>query len=161
LLKAFSFFKKRQKSNLQLLIATNSSAHFGPFAENLKTYKYRNDVKLFKDLTQEELQEITRCAYAFLYPVLFENSGIKILQAMKWNTPLILSDLEIFHEICTDATLYVDPNNFENIADKMMLLFKDEKKRAELIEKGIQQSQQFNIQKSLEQLWQSILKTAQ
>mgnify|MGYP003525524678 FL=1 len=48
LLKAFSFFKARQKTNMLLLIAGKPTAKF---ANELSTYKWRNHIKLFENLT--------------------------------------------------------------------------------------------------------------
>jgi glycosyltransferase involved in cell wall biosynthesis len=161
LVKAFSFFKKRQKSNMQLLIASNSSLQFQYLAESLKTYKYRTDVKMLENLPVKELAKITATAYSFITPALFENSGDSLLQAMKCNVPVIASNISIFNEIAADAALYADQNNFENIADKIMLIFKDEKKRDELIEKGKRQVQLFNWDKTANLLWKAIQETVQ
>jgi glycosyltransferase involved in cell wall biosynthesis len=161
LLKAFSFFKKRQKSNMQLLIASNTSSQFFEIVESLKTYKYKSDVKMLENLPAEELVKITASAYSFVSPSLFENSGGSLLQAMKCNIPVIASDINIFHETCADAALYADRNNFENIAEKMMLIFKDEKKRDELIENGKHQAQLFNWDKTADLLWKAIWEMAQ
>ena len=46
-------------------------------------------------------------------------------------------------EYCGEAALYVDPNNFNDIAEKMMLVFKDEQKRKELIQNGKAEIEKF------------------
>lgn len=140
LLKAFSFFKKRQKSNMLLLIAATNFVAGSIFEKSLKTYKYRNDVKLISNPGEEELAVITAAAYAMVYPTLGSASYIPLLQAMQSGVPIVTSDLLLMYEICNDAALFTNPAVFEHIADKMMLLFKDEQLRNELIEKGIQQA---------------------
>ena len=44
LLKAFSVFKKRQKSNWKLVLTGNLRQYDKKFLEDLRTYKYRDDV---------------------------------------------------------------------------------------------------------------------
>ena len=44
LLKAFSIFKKRQKSNWKLVVAGSIENDSRSFTESLKTYKYRDDI---------------------------------------------------------------------------------------------------------------------
>lgn len=136
LLKAFSFFKKRQKSNMQLVITTPAVASNDPFIENLKTYKYRKEVKLLVDIPEKELAKITAGAYAFLYPYLYEGVALFVLQAMQCDVPVITSNRGALSETAGDAALFVNPVDFEDIADKMMLVFKDETRRSELINKG-------------------------
>ncbi|UAY52322.1 glycosyltransferase [Ferruginibacter albus] len=157
LLKAFSFFKKRQKSNMQLLIAATNSNN--EFDELLKTYKYRNDVKVLPAIAENELAKIIAAAYTYITVSLYNDFDMYLAAALKCNVPVIASDIEAFGETCDGAALYVDNSNHEDIADKMMLLFKDENKRNELIEKSRHQWQQFNWDKSAELLWQAILET--
>jgi glycosyltransferase involved in cell wall biosynthesis len=159
LLKAFSFFKKRQKSNMQLLIVSTQSLENESFTKSLKTYKYRNEIKLVENLAEKELAKITAAAYAFICPALIEN--FYVLQAMKCGVPVIVLEIAVFFEIYADAALYANPDGFEDFADKMMLIYKDEKKREELIEKGKQRSQLFHWDKTAGLVWQAILKTVQ
>jgi len=160
LLKAFSFFKKRQMSNMQLLIATKVISSDNVFVKSLKSYKYRNDVKLLQDVEEDELVKITAAAYAFVYAT---HQGVfyaRVLQAMQCGVPVIASNTPIMHEICGDAALFTDPAIFENIADKMMLVFKDENKRNDLITKGKKKVAQFPLSSANQLLWQHIIKCA-
>ena len=158
LLKAFSFFKKRQKSNMQLLIIANAIAD-RVFLSSFKTYKYREDVKVLSDLLLVEKVKISASAYAFVYPSLYEVYPSKLMETMQCEIPVIASNIDSIIEIARDAVLYVNPNSFEDIADKMMLLFKDENKRNDLILKGKKQVLEYGVEKTANQLWQSIVKT--
>jgi glycosyltransferase involved in cell wall biosynthesis len=161
LLKAFSIFKRKLKSNMQLVIAGRLAWKFNEFTEGLKTYKYRGDVKLPGYLPQQELIELTASAYALVYPSLFEGFGVPPLEAMHCGVPVITSSESSMPEICGDAALFADPASFEDIADKMMLLYKDEGLRNKLIEKGIKQINHYSWDKTARLLWQTIEKTQQ
>jgi glycosyltransferase involved in cell wall biosynthesis len=158
LLKAFSFFKKRQKSNMQLIISVKASSQKDPFIANIKTYKYRKEVTLLTDLPEKDLAKITAAAYAFIYPVLYEGTAIFPLQAMLCEVPVITSVTGALNKIAGEAVLYVDPENYEDIAEKMMLLFKDENKRTELINRAKLIASKNNKDKRDELFWESILK---
>ncbi|MEO6550586.1 MAG: glycosyltransferase [Ferruginibacter sp.] len=136
LLKAFSFFKKRQKSNMQLIIAGKMNSKKDPFFEMYKTYKYRKEVSILTNLTAKMLAEITGAAYAFLYPVAYDSLFMYPLQAMQCQVPVVTTETVEGRQLMGDAALYADPSNFEDIADKMMLLFKDEGLRSRLINNG-------------------------
>ncbi len=159
LLKAFSAFKKRQKSNMQLVITSEEKKIPGEFVTNLKSYKFRNEVKLLTNVTGEENAKIIASAYAMIYVPFYENFGTPLLKAMKCEVPVITTLTGVMPEFCGDAALYASPENFKEIAVKMMLLFKDEKLRKELIEKGRKQVQKFNWDNTASQVWSSIEKT--
>jgi glycosyltransferase involved in cell wall biosynthesis len=77
---------------------------------------------------------------------------------MQADVPVITSPLSAMPEICGDAALYMAPNDFNDIADKMMLLFKDESKRNLFIIKGRQQANLYNWDKSAELIWKAVIK---
>ena len=156
LLKAFSVFKKKMKSNMQLVIAGRLAWKFDAFTEGLKTYKYREDVKLLGYLPQQDLVELTASAYALVYPSLFEGFGVPPLEAMYCDVPVITSSVSSIPEICGEAALYANPNSFEDIADKMIQLYKDEKLRSSLISKGKLQCRVFSWDKTADLLWRCI-----
>ncbi len=155
LLKAFSFFKKRQKSNMMLLIAGKSDEQFD---KDLKTYKFRDEVKLLENLSAEELAKITAAAYAMVYPVLYSGLALPALQAMKCNAPVIVSNTGALPSICGNAALYCNPGDFKNIAENMMLVFKDEDKAKELVAAGKVQIQKHDWDNAAAMLMQSIQK---
>ncbi len=160
LLKAFSFFKKRQKSNMLLIIVATNFVAGSAFEKSLQTYKYRTDVKLIPDPGEDELAVIIAAAYSMVYPTLGDTSYIPILQAMQSGVPVITSDILLMHEICNNAALFINPEVFEHIADKMMQLFKDEQLRNELIDKGIQQAAALKVLPPNDVWWNCIEKSA-
>jgi glycosyltransferase involved in cell wall biosynthesis len=158
LLKAFSIFKKRQKSNFKLVLAGRLAWKYDSFLQDLKTYKYRNDVVLLGYVEESELSKVVASAYALVYPSFFEGFGVPVLEAMKSGVAVVTSAHSAMQEIAKDAALYADPNNFKEIAEKMMLLYKDENLKRKLIEKGRTISSEYSWQRTAELLWQSILK---
>ncbi len=91
LLKAFSAFKKRQKSNMQLLIAGKPGWKHEEFLENLRLFRFKEEVKLLDRLPLQELVQVTASAYAMVYPALSDKFGMQYLQAMKSGVPVITS----------------------------------------------------------------------
>lgn len=157
LLKAFTFFKKRQKSNMLLLITGNTDESF---KKELKTYKLRNEVKLLEGPEKIELAKITATAYAMVYPVLYDDVALPALQAMQCNVPVVMSDAGALTSVFGEAALYFNPENNEDIAQKMMLVFKDEAKAKELVKAGIELLQQYQTGKNADLLMECILKAA-
>lgn len=161
LLRAFSVFKKRQQSGMKLLLAGRLAWKYEPFLEKLKTYKYRDDVVLTGYLDDLDLVKLLGSAYAMVYPSLFEGFGVPVLEAMGCQVPVITSLNSSMQEISKESALYCDPSSYNDIADKMMLLYKDENLRKKLIQKGKEISNQFRWDHSAQLLWRCILKSVE
>jgi glycosyltransferase involved in cell wall biosynthesis len=158
LLKAFSVFKKRQKTNFKLILASRVALRHDSFIQSLKNYKHRDDVIVLGDLSEDELTKIMGSTYALVYPSLTDGFSIPVLEAMKCHIPVITLSHSRIQEIAKDAALYVDAKSFEDIAEKMMLIYKDENLRKDLIEKGKIIALQYSWERTAEQIWQTILK---
>lgn len=158
LLKAFSVFKKRQKTNMKLVLAGRLAWKYESFRENLKSYKYRDDVVMTGYVPDEELVKITGAAYGMIYPSLWEGFGVPVLEAMRGDVPVITSGSSAMSEIAKDAALYADPSSYTEFADQMMLLYKDENLRKELIVKGRTIAAEYDWNRTAGLLWETILK---
>jgi len=157
LLKAFSVFKKRQQTNMKLVLTGRLAWQYDSFIKSLQSYKYRNDVLLTGYVDEKELVSIIGSAYGLVYPSLFEGFGVPVLEAMRCDVPVITSAGSAMEEIAKDAALYADPESHTAIADQMMLLYKDENLRKELVQKGRKTAAAYSWDKTAGLLWQSIL----
>ena len=140
------------------MIAGRLAWKYESFIQNLKTYKYRNDVVVTGYLPDKELAGLVGSAYAMIQPSLWEGFCMPVLEAMRCEIPVITSSGSAAKEIAGDAAIYTDPANYSDIAEKMMLLYKDEKLREEMIRKGKLKEKEYSWDKSAQQLWQCIQK---
>lgn len=143
---------------MKLVLTGRLAWKYDSFVKNLKTYKYRDDVVMTGYVGEEEIKKLIGSAYAMVYPSLFEGFGVPVLEAMQSDVPVITSLNSSMQEIAKEAALYADPESPADIAEKMMLLYKDEKLRSQLIEKGRVTGKQYSWEQSAEHLWQSIEK---
>jgi len=144
---------------MQLLIAGKTGWNPGDFFDNLRLFRFKDEVKLLENLSLPELVKVTASAYAMVYPSFLEGFGMQSLQAMKSGVPVITSTASAMSEICGEAALYADPENFKEIAVQMMLIFKDENLRKTLIEKGKLQAEKYNWNRTALLFWNAIEKT--
>jgi len=156
LLKAFSFFKKRQKSNMQLVIIPENIKSDNAIFASLNTYKYRNDVVVVEPEDAAALRAITAAAYTFISVPYVQKDFTKLLHILQSRVPVVASNTSESIEILAGAALYANPASFEDIADKMMLLFKDEDKRNDIIEKGTLVVKKYHLNTSAQLLWETI-----
>lgn len=161
LLKAFSLFKKWQKSNMQLILAMDEILDSHSFFKSLETYKHKADVIIKRNMDADELCIVLSAAYAYVAPALIHSNITPLLNVLQCAVPLIINDTAINKEILGDAAIYAATENVKELADKMMLLFKDEDRRHDIINKGLQHSLQFNEDFTATLVWDNILATIQ
>ena len=128
-------------------------------AEQLKTYKYRNELKIIEDASKQELARLTRAAYAVLLSSFCDGFTTRVLEAIKCEVPVITSPNTGMAEVAGDAALYANPDNPVEIAEQMKRIFKDEVLRFKLAENGKQRAKLYSWQKTRALTWQLIEET--
>lgn len=161
LLKAFTLFKKRLQSNMKLVIAERIARKKEIFFDLVNTYKYKADVILTGYLPEQERALVIGSAYALVHPALFEDFVLPVAEAIKCEVPALASGTAPVQEVAGEAALYFNPNDHIDIADKMMLIYKDENLRKQLIEKGKLIAVKYDWEKCAALFWESILKAVQ
>lgn len=156
LLKAFSAFKKRQKSNWKLLLTGYPHQYDRNFLESLASYKYRTDVVVAKNVNEFDRAGLIGSAYAVICAAHSEIMVFPILQAFKCGVPLIVADTTAVREVAGNDALYYDHSDSESIASQMMTIYKDESFRSSLIEKGKEKVKKYSFDKSAKLLWEYI-----
>lgn len=141
---------------MKLVIAGRLAWQYETFIEKLKSFKYRNDVVLTGYINDGTLADLMGSAYALVYPSLFEGFGVPIIEAMQSGTPVITSNTSSMPEVGGDAVLYANPTDVDDLAKQMMLIYKDEKLRTALIEKGFVRAKEFSWDVSAVKLWELI-----
>lgn len=67
----------------------------------------------------DELAYYYNAAELFVYLSLYEGFGLPPLEAMACGTPVLVSDIPVHREVCSDAAAYVSPNDTVQIAEAL------------------------------------------
>lgn len=156
LLKAFSQFKIRQRSSMKLVVVGQVDDRYADTLDKLKTYKFKDEVKMVGKLLQEEYDKVIASAYALIFPGFYEGFATPVLEAMQCEVPVITSNNSSMLEIGGDAVLLADPKDPADIAEQLKLIFKDESLRSQMIEKGKVQAAKYSCDKTVSLMWQAI-----
>lgn len=153
-LKAFSVFKKMQKSTMPLVIVEKGLNEHA-VAEIIKKYKYKDDVICINEPDEATTLKINAAAYACI-----EHSSHNLfatLQCLALNVPVISLKSLSSEELFGDAVVYTPLNDIASLSEKIMILFKDEATRNEIIKENISQYKALSAKDSIISVWDSLL----
>ena len=145
-LKAFSIFKKWQKSSMLMVLLVRPEIE-NTILKELALYKHRDEVLLVK--TNFQSIGLITSAYGII-------SGTTELlslavPAMKSGVPVIINENQNTRESLQGAlqTTWHE----KNISEKMMNLYKDEHMRNEVIKEGLDTTLKYSWKSTTEKLW--------
>ncbi len=128
-LKAFSLFKKWQKSSMKLVVCLENNLESN-LIPDFKNYKHKDEVIFVNEIKND----LIAASYAVID---FSKYSVNsyLFTALEHNVPLILSNNITNQSVFSDAALYIE--TAENIlSENMQLLYKNEMRRNEIIQAG-------------------------
>ncbi len=153
LLKAFSLFKKRQRSNMRFLLRAGAvRGRIKGIPINLENYKYRSDLSVIDDPGEEEWRRLMGAAYLLVVP---PGAGeLPIFNGWKTETPVIAAaSLQRIGE----GGLTYQPGVPATLAAPLMSLYTNEGLREELIGRGRDRLKYYSWERSAQEVWELII----
>ncbi len=148
LIEAYSKLVAQSKKVPQLVIVGKKGWLYEDILSAPKRFGVEKGVIFLEFVPDSDLALLYRNALCFVLRSLYEGFGLPILEAMRYGCPVVTSNVSSLPEAAGDAAVYIDPNNTEDIAQKLKLVISDLKLREELIEKGKKQVQKFSWEKA-------------
>jgi glycosyltransferase involved in cell wall biosynthesis len=118
--------------------------------------KKHPNIHLTGFIEEEDKALLYQHALAFLYPSFYEGFGLPVLEAMQCGAPVITSDATSMPEVAGDAAILVNPNEPKELKKALHEVYRDEKLREELRQKGFAQAEKFSWQKAAREFLESI-----
>lgn len=120
-----------------------------------------NNITFTGYIKDEELKQLYQNATAFIYPSFYEGFGIPPLEAMASGCPTIVSDIPSLREVCGDASIYVNPYDISDIANKLREVCYNSELQTYLHKKGLENIRRFSWEDSSLKLMHYISETMQ
>ena len=149
---AYSKYLEKSDVKRKLLMADLDKSFFDDIVERNHIENIKGQIIIPGYINNADLPYIYNNAFAFLYTSLRESFGIPLLEAMACGTPVITSNTSSMPEIGGPEVLMVNPQNANEITEKMLLLEKDHALYQKQKEIGIKRAQQFSWKYTAEQL---------
>ncbi len=138
LLKAFKKFinEKNIEIKFVLVLQVLDKEYFIEIENYIKNNFKNNEIILFNNIKSEYLLSLYRKAQLYLFSSYCEVFGLTSLEAMSQGCPVLISKNSALPEINSDACIYFNPDNENEIKDKMYKILNDSDLKNDLINKG-------------------------
>lgn len=115
-----------------------------------KEIKNKDCFRLLPYVSTEELEQLYREAFCFVYPSLNEGFGYPPIKAMAYGVPVIASSATSIPEVCGSAACYFTPTSIDDLCDRILRMDQDANFREELISLGFERCQKLQLRQSQE-----------
>jgi glycosyltransferase involved in cell wall biosynthesis len=136
----------KAKVDLPLVVIGKPTKYLEKIKSFVKTNEIRN-IFFLHNVPSEDLPAFYQQSEMFVYPSLFEGFGIPILEALTSKTPVITSRGGCFAEAGGKSSIYVDPENIDEIASAIRIIATSSTIRDNMIIDGYIHAQQFRQEK--------------
>ncbi len=113
-----------------------------------KKYGVEDKVKFVGRVAEADIVAVYKMARLFVWPSLMEGFGLPILEAMQLGVPVITSNRGALIEVGGKASLQVNPEKVEEIAEAIKLVLNTKELREGLVERGYKQVKKFSWDKA-------------
>lgn len=139
--------------NLHLvLVGGHHTGYYNTVQQTIQETDMEQRVHILDNARFSDFPALYANAMMSVYVSEFEGFGIPVLEAMCCNTPVVTSNTSSMPEVGGDAALYANPNNVDDISEKILALYNNAHLRQQLVEKGTLQRQNFTAQKISRQM---------
>jgi glycosyltransferase involved in cell wall biosynthesis len=142
---AFNLVKDRY--DLDLVVIGTAVGLGRDYLKTILNFLEKNELKdrvhFLENVPYKYVPALCRNAQLMVYPSQFEGFGMPIVEGLFSNIPVITSRGGCFPEAGGDGAVYVNPDEFEEIADWIEKLMNSETLRNELVTKGRQYAEKF------------------
>ena len=151
---------EERKNTLQIIKALHKhhidiplvlAGRFTPYVQKIKAYirqnQMENRVMLLHEVETASLPALYQMSEVFVYPSVFEGFGIPIIEALNSETPVITTISGCFSEAGGPDSLYVYPQNIDELAEALKRVLSDKELKEKMIKQGSQYALNFREEK--------------
>ncbi|MBX3103901.1 MAG: glycosyltransferase family 4 protein [Cryobacterium sp.] len=119
----------------------------------------KDSIEFLNGVSDEEYSQILRRCTALATASFEEGFGIPVVEALAMGTPVICSDIPVFHETAGESALFFDPNDPEDVVAKVREL-EDDSTWKRLSDSAPAQAGKFTWDKSAKHLFDLVMSLA-
>ncbi len=150
LINAYAFLEENKEYDLILI--GHGKAYKEKVEKRIKELGMKDRIRIMGHVPFADLPGFYQSASLFVWPSFFEGFGLPIVEALFSKCPVITSKGSVFPESGGEKTIYIDPNNPDEIRKEIKKVLGSESLRSEMIEAGYKHAQQFTVKNTSDKL---------
>lgn len=159
LIKAFGIFKERTQYPHRLVLAGSDRYQAEQVKDQAAASPFRNDIFFTGYFPVKNLPELYAGADMVVIPSRYEGFGMGVLESMASGVPVVCARAASLPETAEHAALYFDPEDPEDMADRMVFLADNREIYQEYCRLGIERAALFSWDRCAEQTLKVIQET--
>jgi alpha-1,3-rhamnosyl/mannosyltransferase len=162
LLEAYRSLSPQLRENYALVVAGGKGWHDNEIQSALASMQNDgHNIIVPGYVSDKQRAALFTHASAFVLPSHYEGFGMTLLEAMSYETPVLASDIEIFHEVCGKAALYFDPSSPSQLKSRLDDVLNDKKAAGHLVKAGKQNLNRFSWDEVTSTIYKRLTKSTQ
>jgi len=137
--------------DIKLILVGKQDFFYKRLERKIQTFNLEHSVIHYQNISDKELGNLYQHALALVLPSRMEGFGLPVLEAMANKCLVLASDIPAIKEICEDSAIYFNPKNTDDVAEKLLAIYKNKDVFHEKINKGLQRSKEFSWKKMAEE----------
>ncbi|MCM8833253.1 MAG: glycosyltransferase family 4 protein [Candidatus Omnitrophica bacterium] len=156
LLESLKYIAEKYRENVYLILVGSKKNNYENVMKKIAELGLTNQVKYLGYVPDEDMPYLYKLSTALVMPTLFESVSLPIWEAFYLGVPVVSSNVCALPEQVGNAGLIFDPLNIEDMAEKIYMVWKDEKLRSELVNRGYERVKDLTIENYAKQ-WEKII----
>jgi glycosyltransferase involved in cell wall biosynthesis len=148
LIEAYKILLNKIEFEIQLVIAGKSYKKYNDPEKIILINQLENRIKILDYVNEHDLRSLYQHAALFVLPSLYEGFGLPILEALDFGIPVVAAKSTSLPEVTGDSGLLCDPNNSNDIANKIFLVLTNKSVRENLRKKSTKHLNNFSWRKA-------------
>lgn len=132
-----------KKPGLHLVFAGRKDRNYSTIQQRAKELGLEDRIHVLGFVSSGEKVWLYKNAKLYVFPSLSEGFGIPPLEVMAYGLPIVASDKTAIPEVCGDAAVYFNPEDKNDIADKIISTVDNEKLKKQLVKNGYKRNELF------------------
>ncbi len=159
LVRALNLLRKKYKEEITLILVGSKKNNFESTFKEVNNLSLEKQVKWLGYVPEEDMPCLYKLSTALVMPTLFESLSIPIWEAFHLGVPVVSSNVCALPDQVGNAGFLFNPNNIEDMAEKIYRIWTDESLRRELIQKGYERVKDLTLENYAKQ-WEQVIEEA-
>ena len=159
IIRAFEEYLDRSDNGEMLVLAGQKGWNCDDIYSAIDNSRYKDRIVLPGYISSDEKKYLMSRATAFLFPSLYEGFGLPVLEAFKYNLPVITSNVSSLPEVAGDAAFYIEKTtDYHSLSIKMREVMElTENEKADLANRMTKQRKKFSWDKNAEEILEVLI----